>query len=508
MVLILCCQLLFLLVFLEYFVSMAETTPVSDAEIASSMEVCDIEVVAPNGEVVVIKQFLLSEPVSALKQTLQEFQETCYYTKFHLSLESEEGFLDVNEFSELANYFSDNKIVFHIVPDFYDVNAVHVHLKRVKDVIAVPPLVRGADEVVETPVETNNGDDELIQRAQTVYEELESIQTSEAADKKDKQEKLLLELAEIREKLTSNMKIDVDAAKSLLPKVDDISKNNHVNFGAFYDELLFRCGSVDPIYAGVKAPSACIKSILVSGWNPVPSHRRLQGDLLYIELVTADEGVFHITATAKGFFLNKSTRHNFDPTPASNPFFSHELFITMLHVSNSLLASWTHFTTTTRDSSKSGPLDSIATLFAQGKGDSISSTLNWNYPPRKVFSIDPTAAHKYMDYDVSRAQDLLSDGFGVEEKGASREWNDEIQAIRSLPERTLQEKVIKARFEYKVQMEFKESCKLMAMAVSDGLISPMNYSDDQSVHIYLYNGIFMSRAIDTDDRFKVTFAVS
>ncbi len=35
------------------------------------------------------------------------------------------------------------------------------------------------------------------------------------------------------------------------------------------------------------------------------------------------------------------------------------------------------------------------------------------------------------------------------------------------------------------------------------MITPINYNDEEYVHIYLYNGIFISRALDTDDRFKV-----
>ena len=50
--------------------------------------------------------------------------------------------------------------------------------------------------------------------------------------------------------------------------------------------------------------------------------------------------MFHITSTPKGFFVNRCTRQVFDPRPAPNPHFSHELFNTLLDVSSSLRTSW------------------------------------------------------------------------------------------------------------------------------------------------------------------------
>jgi hypothetical protein len=43
-----------------------------------------------------------------------------------------------------------------------------------------------------------------------------------------------------------------------------------------------------------------------------------------------EEAVFHITCTPSGFYVNKSTRHSFDPSPTVNAHFSHELFVTLL----------------------------------------------------------------------------------------------------------------------------------------------------------------------------------
>ncbi len=62
---------------------------------------------------------------------------------------------------------------------------------------------------------------------------------------------------------------------------------------------------------------ACLKVLTPSAWNPPPGHRRLHGDLLYVHVVTLEDKRFHITACTKGFFVNQSSDHAFDPSPAS-----------------------------------------------------------------------------------------------------------------------------------------------------------------------------------------------
>lgn len=43
----------------------------------------------------------------------------------------------------------------------------------------------------------------------------------------------------------------------------------------------------------------------MSMWNPPPGNRKLHGDLLYLYAVTIEQKHFHITASAKGFYVNQ-----------------------------------------------------------------------------------------------------------------------------------------------------------------------------------------------------------
>ena len=45
------------------------------------------------------------------------------------------------------------------------------------------------------------------------------------------------------------------------------------------------------------------------------------------------------------------------------------------------------------------------------------------------------------------------------------------------------------------------------MAITEGLIAPLSFGDPSQSEIYVYNGIFFSKAEDSKDSFKVTFSV-
>lgn len=67
----------------------------------------------------------------------------------------------------------------------------------------------------------------------------------------------------------------------------------------------------------------------LSGFNPVPSDRRFQGDLYYIHVKTIEETDIHITASVDGFYVNLSHQNHFNPNPNSK-YSSHISFLDLL----------------------------------------------------------------------------------------------------------------------------------------------------------------------------------
>lgn len=48
-----------------------------------------------------------------------------------------------------------------------------------------------------------------------------------------------------------------------------------------------------------------VRDMSLSCWNPPPGHRKLQGDFMYITVVTMEGKRFDITSCPKGFYLNR-----------------------------------------------------------------------------------------------------------------------------------------------------------------------------------------------------------
>lgn len=97
---------------------------------------------------------------------------------------------------------------------------------------------------------------------------------------------------------------------------------------------------------------SCISNITIvlSGYNPPPSHRSILGDLAYLVVTLPDSQVVHVTAIPQGFYINKSTEKKFDPTPDINEgssskdsmaCYSHSLLDTLLQKSKSLRTVYT-----------------------------------------------------------------------------------------------------------------------------------------------------------------------
>ena len=81
---------------------------------------------------------------------------------------------------------------------------------------------------------------------------------------------------------------------------------------------------IDKFFPYQDSEVRCINTISYSGWNPPPRNRLLQGDIWYLDIKTLErfnflvlsylEKDYCITCSVKGFYVNESTNHNFNPT--------------------------------------------------------------------------------------------------------------------------------------------------------------------------------------------------
>eukprot|EP01038_Epipyxis_sp_PR26KG_P005210 gene5210-7248_t len=483
---------------------------IEENEIQSSiLPTIDMFVILPNSKCVKLPSIGYNDNINANRQYLSELPESAYYTSYRLDLvnlvddknniclaENEPTICD--EFLDLISVFGGRNDIKACILSLklmdYDVKKVKTQLKKTRELIvyqqlSIAEVFDGSISVLLKKICGESSDVNDCNKNQSTSDEPPT--------------------------LTNDLRLPMDSELTSLG-----------NFSDFYNETLFRKTFAESLNSQLAKTrlSDVVKSISASGWNPPPPNRKLVGDLLYIEVVTATEGVIYLTAVSSGFYVNKCNRNHFDPNPAAQCHFAHELFITLLGVSSLLQSTWVNIISKYPAVDEGKPLESVAALFMQGRGDQISLKPQWNVfnaellvntlnidnnvPTDDVLRSTKAAvvdkfSHKYDSYRVQTdIIDLIT--LGTDEIGSSREWNEETQQIRAIPAKDINEVIMKARLEYKIITEFTEACKSLALAISDGLITPLNAYEPQSPsQIFMHNGIFLSKAVDTKDSFKL-----
>jgi protein TIF31 len=396
-----------------------ENENVESQESQEQLPMANFLIMTPTGEAIPLNYVSLMENISYLKQNLSEFLETCGYTNYSLEYRPEGGEAStLSDYAELNAYFGEQvgqTFTLQMVPQLYDAKTARTHVKRTRDILSYPPQLKGVA---------------------TKPKELKAEPASSEAPEETKEASL------------EEMKANIERVKAALPTDGDIFSAQSVSLKDYYQEVLYRVSANPdtPAHAS-QSPADSIRSIFFSGWNPPPPPRKLRGDLFYLEVHFAvpNAPALHITAQSHGFYINKSSTSVFDPSPAPNANFSHELLDTLIASSPAISNSWNAISkkidqeiaksmqNTEEDiaTAKANSLEPVAALYAQGRGDLVAQVPEWTYRP-----LDGNRKNKNLNYDMSRAQDDLCDSFGIEEKGALREWF--VVVIDSLQGLTLQ----------------------------------------------------------------------
>ncbi|XP_034728618.1 clustered mitochondria protein homolog isoform X2 [Etheostoma cragini] len=206
-----------------------------------------------------------------------------------------------------------------------------------------------------------------------------------------------------------------------------------------------------------------LRDLSLSCWNPAPGHRKLQGDFLYITVVTMEGRRFDITSCPKGFFINRSTEEMFDPRPSQSSTVCHSLTDLLCHIS----PAFKQTLTTLKNRSQLPPVEVMPTPY---------HTLSWLGPPC-----------------ASRTHKNTFSRLGVDEQSATEapDWNEELQAARDLPQGTLEERLQRDRALLQVNCAFVRAVKHGAETVVDSFMEPVNGNPEDPA--FLWGGLFMSQ---------------
>ncbi|TDH72283.1 uncharacterized protein CCR75_003153 [Bremia lactucae] len=452
------------------------------------------------GQAVRLEGLSPSDTVLSLRQLIAEFPMLACYTCYHLEAKSltSDSWEPLNDFVELSeNENVVDGVTLRIVLDKYDARNARAHVRRFRDVLSNPPIPQETFEREATPGVSDKTEmssdgskmneknlDEIskhqLERLREIHYNLESIEIP-----------VLPELVEFY-----SIPGAVAVTKERSEQIEKSNKNNEMKSGKKSKRNQQKVKQQQHIETNEQKkkeqqPEAklpvCIKSITYSGYNPPPGPRKLVGDLLYLEVnVNGDNTLYHITAHVDGFFVNSSTITHFDPRPnETTPSPSHLLVDLLSNVSPTFHESYAALLTKAASLAKEGP-SSIEWMVAAGSN--LGGKLPWNTPI--------TTAIKEHKYDLNRAEDELCNTYGMDERGVLRDWNEEIQCCRELSKETLKDEIVRARVMFKIVTEFVEAATQGAVAIVEGNIPAINPMDDKSAHVYVFNNIFFSVAID------------
>jgi len=219
--------------------------------------------------------------------------------------------------------------------------------------------------------------------------------------------------------------------------------------------------------------------IKFGGFHPPPANRRIYGDLAYLEVILpgASEDTVHVTAVPSGFYVNKTSiapegygePYVFDPRPAENACYSHELLDCLLQFSKTLRSAWADALNAAREraeltvsmATSESPVQSLYRVATRNdfsikpspntlqQIDALMIRPSW-LVPKGASNTTPSSPHGVVggrhEYNQTRADEDLASTFGVDIRGgAVRDFNEELQSARELPRGTLQERTDRAK---------------------------------------------------------------
>lgn len=305
------------------------------------------------------------ESVLEVREFLSEHVQTVFFTNFEIQVRGQ----PVSDLEPLESLFSQEEgLTLHMRALKYDEKAARAHVKKITEVLQNPQILVSQTEKQqheEVQQEVKEGEKPLTAHEQKMKKTYDQFFEALKAEGESHQEQDSLNLDSVSLKDIPSHSIE-----------KEMSKVKHVK---------------------------CLDYLQVSAFNPVPAHRKLKGDLLYLTVRTLNGQEHGITCSPGGFFKNDSNeRSHFSPEPSKrqNPCFSYTLVGTLARLS-------------------------------QEFGSNLETYINSLLQAEPYFLVN--SPHERYSWLVHNAQEELktqNDGqtlqplYGLDPKGV-RDWNEE-----------------------------------------------------------------------------------
>ncbi|EGT33487.1 CBN-CLU-1 protein [Caenorhabditis brenneri] len=228
-----------------------------------------------------------------------------------------------------------------------------------------------------------------------------------------------------------------------------------------------------------------LKDISISPFNPPPGPRKLRGDVMYIDLSTVENRIYHVTCCTRGFYINNSQDGRFDPTPSSS---NKTIYQSVIELLQSVSAGFKKV---------------YPQILKRRQDKSLVERLPTSYPV-STWVTNPLKQDSYTS-DSLRAIELTEPfrvGFEDHMPGLLRDWNEELQTTFEMPRKTIAERAIRDRSYYKIHADYVNAAAKGVQSILDGNILAINPGEDRKTHMYIWNNIFFSLGFDVRDHYK------
>jgi len=396
--------------------------------------------------------------VNEIKQYIWEAPEAKFYTCFNLYLNGE-------KLNNLSNIESDVQL--SLVQDRYTEKDVRFHLIKMLEILkgyknemsfGLMPSQTFFSSIVDNSIEEEKekeeeSDKEKEKKKQTNSSKKGKKNKKNKKNKNDNSNKNLLE-----EEYASILNDTVDE----IPKLSEFLPKNFNN-------------------SNIK----CYSLLTLSSWNPIVTTRKINGDLLYLKVITLENKSYHITASVNGFFVNRSTDIQF------NPLIVHDgrKFDTL----SALLCN----------------ISPMYKMNLEKHLENIKSKLMYEYVPVYPEIYPWIVKSSMIEPSQNLLENVLTNTNTLETYGV-RNWNDEFKAVRTMPKGEVQEILLRDQSFNRVQIDFIAAATKGAVDAVNGNLISLNQSEpittedgkESNINIYIHNGIFYTCGYDEFELFE------
>lgn len=391
---------------------------------------------------------LAADSIFEVRQTLKDIPSTQTFTSYYFT-HSGEKLHDSVTLDTLAIKGSDatEKVSMDLVPAAYTELSAREHVNIVRRLAALDTAKVALAQITGVAHGASSWDSMELDD----IKHPEPTEEPEAAEVNDQKEEKTP-----RAQLSDEDKVKVSA---LIKEIISIDESCVSPFGAKKVEYL----------------KPALKSLALSGWNPVNTSRRVYGDLFYLTVKTLEGEVLNITAGISGFAVNNSTENKFDPSlkvsgkPNKNMSLLDLLVTISPKFSEQLLEN-----------------DRIQSEVAPELYTTPQSTVLAN-----PWLVTPSAPNA----DMSRSQASYFQG-GFDGADLSKDWNKEYQTAKDVVIENANQ-LVKEQLFIQNSTDFTIAATQGALAVARGEVEPLNPEEDPAFWMYLRNGIFYSKPSDS-----------